>query len=121
MIGPVTLLRIARIAFWAAIAITMAGAFAPPSASLQVLPWDKAGHFLAFYALTALAVVAFPARRVVVIALSLSAFGGLIEIVQALPIVHRDAEWGDWLADSAAIAAVIIPMAFVRWRDDARR
>jgi VanZ family protein len=121
MISPPLLLATARILFWVAIAISLAGSFAPPSVGEQLVPWDKAGHFLAFYALTALAVMAFPGRHVVAIAISLCVFGGLIEIVQSFPSVHRDAEWGDWIADSAAIAAVLGPMVLVRWRDDWRR
>ena len=96
--------------------ITLAGAVMPPSEGLQLLPWDKAEHFLAFYVLTSLAVVAFPRGRLIMIAIVLSAFGGLIELVQALPIVHRDAAWGDWVADTVAVAAVFVPMALMRWR-----
>jgi hypothetical protein len=121
MISPSLLLGIARGLFWVAITITLAGAFAPPSTVEQLVPWDKAGHFLAFYALTGLAVMGFPGRHVVLIAISLCAFGGLIEILQSMPFVHRDAEWGDWFADTAAIAAVLGPMMLVRWRDDWRR
>jgi VanZ family protein len=115
------LLRIARTFFWIAIAATIAGAFAPPSMAVELLPWDKAGHFLAFYGLTVLAVIAFPVRRLDVIAIALSVFGGLIEIVQSLPFVHRDGDWRDWITDCAAIVAVLIPIGLVRLRNDFRR
>ena len=113
--------RIAQAGFWAAAAATFAGAVTPPDLGVKLLPWDKAEHFLAFYALMTIALLAFPRRPPLGIALLLSGFGGLIELVQALPFVHRDAEWGDWLADSAAIGAVLLPMALQRWRTSRAR
>lgn len=107
----------ARLLFWPAVALTMYGAFSPPGRMAGLLPWDKAEHFVAFYALCLLGLLAFPRTRPLVIGLALSAFGGLIEIVQALPLVHRDADWRDWLADTVAIAAVLIPMVAVRVRN----
>jgi VanZ family protein len=121
MIMAPLVLRIARIVFWIAALVTAAAAFAPPQEAVDLLPWDKAGHFLAFYGLTVLAVLAFPGRHLLGVAVALSAFGGLIEVVQSLPLIHRDAEWLDWVADSAAIAAVLIPMALVSWRGQSRR
>ena len=111
-----TFRRIAQLLFWPAVALTLVGALGPPSRVAGLIPWDKAEHFLAFYCLTLLAVVAFPTRPPVWIGLTLSAFGGLIEIVQGLPFVHRDADWRDWIADSVAIAAVFLVMAAVRIR-----
>lgn len=112
-----TLRRIAQLLFWPAVALTLVGALTPPARVAGLIPWDKAGHFLAFYCLTMLAVGAFPIRRPVWIGLALSAFGGLIEIVQGLPAVHRDADWRDWVADSAGIAAVLLVMIAVRIRN----
>jgi len=117
-----TLVRLTQLGFWAAFLATLGGALMPPTTpGIDFLPWDKAEHFVGFYVLTTLAVLAFPRRSLVAIALLLCAFGGLIELVQALPIVHRDAEWGDWLADSVAIVSVLAPMALVRWRAAFRR
>jgi hypothetical protein len=116
------LLRFARLGFWAACVATLVGAVIPPTTpGLNFLPWDKAEHFVAFYALTAIAAFAFPRRSLAKLALLLCAFGGSIELVQALPLVHRDAEWGDWLADSVAIVSVLLPMALERWRVRIRR
>ena len=78
---------------------------------VQLAPWDKAEHFIAFYALTGLAVAAFPKRNLFVIAALLSAFGALIEIVQGLPIVHRDRDFWDWVADTIAIICGARPHA----------
>jgi hypothetical protein len=55
-----------------------------------------------------------------VIAVLLSAFGALIEIVQGLPVVHRDRDFWDWVADTLAIIAALSPMLLVWWRAQAR-
>jgi VanZ family protein len=50
----------------------------------------------------------------------LSAFGALIELIQLIPALHRDAELMDWAADTAAAGAVLLIVAIVRARS-ARR
>jgi hypothetical protein len=65
-------------------------------------------------------VAAFPRRRLWVIAVLLSAFGALIELVQGLHIVHRDRDFWDWVADTLAIIAALSPMLLVWWRGQAR-
>jgi hypothetical protein len=70
--------------------------------------------------LTFLAAAAFPRVHLLVIAVLLSAFGALIEIVQGLPIVHRDKDFWDWVADTLAIGAALAPMLLVWWRQQAR-
>jgi hypothetical protein len=110
------LLNLARIAFFAALIFTFYSAVIPPSQALQLFPWDKAEHFVAFYGLTGLAVAAFPKRNLFLIAGLLSACGALIELVQALPVVHRDCDFWDWVADTTAIIAALAPMLLVWWR-----
>jgi len=110
------LARLAKIAFFAALVFTFYSAVIPPAQALQLVPWDKAEHFIAFYALTGLAAAAFPTRHVLLIAVLLSGFGALIEVVQGLPIVHRDEDIWDWVADTLAIAAALAPMLLVEWR-----
>jgi hypothetical protein len=114
------LLKVARIAFFAALVFTFYSAVIPPRHAVQLVPWDKAEHFIAFYALTGLAVAAFPKRNLFVVAALLSGFGALIEIVQGLPMVHRDRDFWDWVADSIAIAAALAPMLLVWWRGQVR-
>jgi hypothetical protein len=105
-----------RIGFWVAALGTFAMAVLPFHHGGSFLPWDKAQHFVAFYALTVLALLAFPRAPVLLPAAALSAFGALIEVVQGLPVVHRDSDWHDWLADTLAIAAVLLPMQLARLR-----
>jgi hypothetical protein len=110
------LIRVAQVAFVAALIFTFYSAVIPPAKALRLVPWDKAEHFIAFYALTGLAVAAFPKRNLLVIAALLSAFGALIELVQGLDIVHRDRDFWDWVADTIAIAGALAPMLLVWWR-----
>ncbi|MCT2558364.1 hypothetical protein N0B51_05160 [Tsuneonella sp. YG55] len=72
---------------------------------------DKVQHMLAFFTLGALAAAGWRDRPAVLIFAMLAAFGGLIEIVQAIPALHADAQWGDWLAD---MAAAIVALATTR-------
>src|ERR1700730_16423978 len=114
------LARLAKLAFFAALLFTFYSAVVPPQHALQLVPWDKAEHFIAFYGLTGLAAAAFPNRNLFVIAAMLSGFGALIEFVQGLPAVHRDRDFWDWVADSVAITAALAPMLLVWWRNLAR-
>jgi hypothetical protein len=108
--------RLAQLTFLAAMVFTFYSAVIPPTQAVQLVPWDKAEHFIAFYGLTGLAVAAFPRRSPVGLAALLSAFGALIEVVQGLPIVHRDEDFWDWVADTLAIIAALSPMLLVPWR-----
>ena len=110
------LIRIAQTVFFTALIFTLYSAVIPPKQAVQLVPWDKAEHFIAFYALTGLGVAAFPRRNLFVIAVLLSAFGAFIEIVQGLSIVHRDRDFWDWVADTLAICAALAPMILVWWR-----
>ena len=45
------------------------------------------------------------------------AFGGLIELVQMIPVLHRDSQWSDWIADiAAAIGALVVVGVGERFR-----
>ena len=114
------LLKVARLVFFAALIFTFYSAVIPPSHALQLTPWDKATHFIAFYVLTGLAVTAFPKQNVFLVAAWLSAFGALIEVVQGLPIVHRDRDFWDWVADTIAISCALAPMLLFWWRAQVR-
>jgi hypothetical protein len=112
--------RLAKVAFFAALTFTFYSAVIPPKQAVQLVPWDKAEHFIAFYGLTGLAAAAFPKRNLIVIGVLLSGFGAFIEFVQGLPMVHRDRDFWDWVADTIAIIAALSPMILVWWRGIAR-
>ena len=42
--------------------------------------------------------------------------GALIEVFQAIPALHRDCDWRDWLADTLAVAGVLLVLRLVPWR-----
>jgi len=101
--------RLAFVTFVAAASFALWRALAPDDGGASnLIPWDKAKHFLVFYVLTALAITALPASRFWRIGAVLLAFGGSIEILQGL--VGRDASWGDLLADACGICALFGPI-----------
>lgn len=107
-------------AFWAALALTFVMAALPHPPRIPGDPVDKVQHMAAFTVLTALACAAWPAMSRLRLAIILSAFGALIEVVQAIPTLHRNSDWRDWVADTAAIlvtlALAAVIQGFVRGR-----
>jgi VanZ family protein len=102
--------------FWAAMLFALVMASLPRPPRLPGDPGDKIQHIIAFLTLAALAAAAYPRMRLMLIAAGLSAFGALIEFIQLIPMLNRDAEWVDWLADTAAAALVLLAVHFVRRR-----
>ena len=115
-LSPRTAGLLLRIAFWIAVLVAFTAAVVPAQDSPEVLPWDKAQHFLAFYVLAILAAAAYPRSSLLGIGAVLSAFGALIEFVQMIPALHRDAEFLDWVADTVAIAAALLPVTLIAIR-----
>lgn len=118
LLGRHGTLWLLRGVFVVAVLFTFSAAVLPEKVvhGLELIPWDKAQHFVAFFVLTVLAAIAFPATHVLIMAAALSAFGALIEVVQGLDFVGRDRDFWDWVADTLAIGAVIVPMLVARWR-----
>jgi glycopeptide antibiotics resistance protein len=85
-----------------------------PPGQLVPFEWDKANHVLAFMTLTILANLAYPRISWIWIGVSLSAFGASIELLQAIPALHRDPDAIDWLADILAVVGAIGFVALVR-------
>ena len=109
--------RLLRPLFWLLLAFALTMALLPKPPQLPIDRFgDKFEHMLAFAALAGVANLGWskvPAWR---IGLQLSAFGALIELLQAIPMLHRDADVRDWVADTLAIVvATLIARALGRW------
>lgn len=104
-------LRLLRLSFWAALlfAVTMAVLPHPPDFGTNQMG-DKFNHMLAFAVLSALAALSFPRADLWRLAERLSFVGALIEVVQALPMLGRDCDIRDWIADTLSIVVVMAVM-----------
>lgn len=113
----------AKVAFGAALVITLAMALLPHPPKLPIDSLgDKFEHSLAFVALTMLAWKSFPGASLWRIGERLSFLGALIEVLQAIPALHRDCDIFDWMTDTAAIIVVLVIVgACRRAADDSRR
>ncbi|MEO6388706.1 MAG: hypothetical protein ABIT16_10875 [Croceibacterium sp.] len=99
--------RYLPLVFWAAVIFTFVMATLPHPPDLPGNPNDKIQHILAFVTLSVLASAAYPQLNLLRIAVPLSLFGALIELVQSIPALHRDADIVDWCADTLAVAVVV--------------
>jgi hypothetical protein len=95
-----------RIAFWAAALFAFVMAVLPQPVELPAS--DKVQHMAAFFTITALGCAGYRGLPRMKLMLAMVAFGGLIELVQLVPELHRDSQWSDWAAD---ILAVILALA----------
>ena len=100
-----------RATFWAALALTLVVALLPHPPQVP-LTNDKLQHAVAFATLAVLGLMAYPSFSILRLLIALSAFGGLIELLQAIPVLHRDSDPLDWLTDTVAACVVT---AFVHW------
>jgi hypothetical protein len=104
----------ARVLFWAAGLFALVMAVIPHGIELPGDPSDKVQHATAFGTLALLGMFAYPRISPVRLLLALSFFGALIEVVQAIPALHRDSDPLDWLADTVACGAIIVAISW--WR-----
>jgi hypothetical protein len=104
--------RISRAVFWAAACFAFIMAVLPHPPEIPGEPNDKVQHITAFATLALLGSFAYPRTALVRLLAGLSLFGALIEIVQAIPALHRDSDVLDWIADTAAVAIVLL---LIRW------
>jgi VanZ family protein len=104
--------RAARLLFWAAFTFAFVMAVLPHPPEVPGEPNDKLQHVAAFATLALLSSFAYPATRLMRLLVRLSLFGALIEVVQAIPSLHRDSDYKDWIADTLAAALVL---AVVWW------
>ncbi len=104
--------RWARAIFWAAACFAFVMAVIPHPPQIPGEPNDKVQHIAAFATLALLGSFAYPATALWQLLLRLSLFGAAIEVIQAIPALHRDSDVLDWLADTAA---VLVVLTIVRW------
>jgi VanZ family protein len=100
--------RLFVLAFWAALVFALVMALLPKPPTIPGDPGDKVQHIIAFATLTALARLAYPQVRATTLILGLALFGALIEVGQMTPGLGRDGSIDDWLADIAAVGAVLL-------------
>jgi hypothetical protein len=105
---------LARILLFIAALTAFVMAILPHPPEVPVVSWDKLQHMAAFAVLAGLAALGFPRSSPFVVLAGLALFGGLIELVQAIPAIHRDSDAFDWLADIGAGAVVLALAEF--WR-----
>ena len=104
--------RTARAIFWAAACFALVMAVLPHPPEVPGHPNDKIQHIAAFATLALLGSFAYPLTTLLSLLLRLSLFGAAIEVIQAIPALHRDSDILDWLADTAAVTVVLLA---VRW------
>lgn len=115
LLVPRKINRLGLAVFVAAVAYTLYAALSPGDDTKGLIPWDKAKHFIVFYGLTFLATMALPKSRWWKIAVVLLGFGVAIEILQGLPIIGRDADILDVVADTCGIGFFLGPILVARW------
>jgi hypothetical protein len=101
-----------RLLFWAAAAFAFVMGVLPHPPELPGSPSDKVQHVIAFVTLGVLGDWAYRKTRVWKLFSGLSLFGALIEVVQAIPTLHRDSDPLDWVADTIACGLVLFTL---RW------
>lgn len=105
--------------FWAAATFAFVMAEVPHPPHIPGEPNDKVQHIVAFATLALLGSWAYTATRPLKLLAWLSLFGAVIEIVQAIPMLHRDSDVLDWIADSVAVAVMLLLVRVLRRRASA--
>jgi VanZ family protein len=113
------LARLAKLAFWLALlgAFVMAVLPKPPETPIDQFG-DKFAHIVAFATLGSLAMIGFGRGARWQIVERLSFFGALIEVAQSIPMLHRDCDVRDWIADTLAVLVVVILLSLVMPRSE---
>jgi peptidoglycan/LPS O-acetylase OafA/YrhL len=101
--------RLITVASWLAVAVAYVAAILPQQEAPHLGGSDKTDHMAAFFTISILMRLAYPNRSLVQLFVPIALFGGFIELSQMVPVIHRDAEWGDWIADMvAALAGLLV-------------
>lgn len=110
-----TLSKIASVLFWLALAFTLVMATLPSPPKMPMQVGDKFTHMSAFAALSLLAWLAFPKRGVIWLFVVMAGLGAVIEVLQLIPELRRDADVADWIADCGASLVVLVICQTMRW------
>ena len=102
--------------FWAAALFAFVMAILPHPPHVPGGPSDKIQHVIAFATLGLLGARAYRDLSWLRMLVGLSLFGGLIELVQAIPSLNRDSDPIDWLADTVAASAALLLAGWWRTR-----
>jgi VanZ family protein len=105
-----------RLLFWAVLLFSFVMAILPQPPDIPGQPGDKVQHIAAFATLGLLGSWAYAAMSRWTLFAGLSLYGALIEVVQAVPVIHRDSDVRDWVADTVAAGAVLLLVAYWRTR-----
>lgn len=97
-----------RLLFWAAALFAFVMAVLPHPPEVPGEPNDKVQHMVAFATLGILGAWAYARAPLVRLFAGLSLFGAFIEVVQAIPALHRDSDVKDWIADTIACGVVLL-------------
>jgi VanZ family protein len=111
--------RAVRFVFWAAAVFAFVMAVLPHPPQIPGEPSDKVQHIIAFATLALLGSWAYTAMRPLKLLAWLSLFGAVIEIIQMMPALYRDADVVDWVTDTGAAAVVLLLVGAVRRRTNA--
>ena len=108
----------ARILFFAAVAFILYMMLQPhpPHLVFEALG-DKAEHALSFGGAAFLARLGFRRAPDWLILERLSFLGAMVEVVQAIPSLHRDCDWHDWVADTIGVALSLLIVRMLRLRE----
>ena len=97
-----------QLLFWLVLLGTLLMAWLPhPPVIVPFNVWDKIEHAGAFGVLSLLAALGYRRQPLLQIAEHLSFLGAMVEVVQATPLVQRDCDIVDWVADTIAIAVAM--------------
>ena len=99
--------------FWPALAVVAWGELTPHLPKVAALLWDKAEHFIAYFGLALLASLGWGLRRsLVFVFAAVVGLGGVLEILQSF--VGRDAEWGDFFANTlGALTGLVLAVVYL--------
>ncbi|MFM5929319.1 MAG: hypothetical protein ACKOPQ_00240 [Novosphingobium sp.] len=100
--------------FWAVVLLSVTMAFLPKPPAMPTDRFgDKVAHILAFSAMAGLAALAYPQASRWKVIERLSFLGAIIEVVQSIPVLHRQCDVRDWIADTLAVVVVTALAAII--------